>query len=136
MPPPASEASAALEKQIQEAGSANIETIYFTVNSADIRPESEATLAAIADVLKRHGDWRMSIDGHTDNQGGEAYNLDLSKRRAAAVKAALVARYVINPDRLVSTGHGLSQPIADNSTLEGRARNRRVELVRLSGGAG
>ena len=136
IPPPASAESAELEKQIQEEGSANVETIYFTVNSADIRPESEKTLAAIADVLKRHDDWRMSIDGHTDSQGDDVYNLDLSKRRAAAVKAALVARYAIDPGRMVATGHGKAEPIADNSTLEGRARNRRVELVRLPGGAG
>jgi outer membrane protein OmpA-like peptidoglycan-associated protein len=70
------------------------------------------------------------VEGNTDNIGGDAYNLDLSKRRAAAVKEALVTQYHIAADRLSTNGFGASHPIETNDTLEGRARNRRVELTR------
>ena len=72
----------------------------------------------------------MRIDGHTDGIGSDAANLDLSRRRAAAVKTALVKRYGIAADRLSTGGFGESQPKADNATPEGRALNRRVELTR------
>ncbi|HEX4179012.1 MAG TPA: OmpA family protein, partial [Rhizomicrobium sp.] len=71
-----------------------------------------------------------TVEGHTDNIGGDTYNLDLSKRRAAAVKNALVTRYHITADRLSTNGYGSSRPVETNDTLEGRARNRRVELTR------
>jgi outer membrane protein OmpA-like peptidoglycan-associated protein len=75
-------------------------------------------------------DWKLTVEGHTDNIGGDPYNLDLSKRRAAAVKEALVTRFHIAPDRLANDGYGASRPVETNDTLEGRARNRRVELTR------
>ncbi len=124
--------SAALEAAIAKDGRANVEAIFFTVNSAALRSESDIALAAIADVLRRHPDWRLSIEGHTDAQGEDRYNLDLSKRRTASTKDALVRRFAIAAGRLTTTGYGESRPIADNATLEGRAQNRRVELVRLS----
>jgi outer membrane protein OmpA-like peptidoglycan-associated protein len=105
--------------------------IYFDFNSDRIRPESEPVLKEIGDVMKRHPDWRLSIDGHTDNIGGNtAYNLDLSRRRSEAVRTALVTRFGIAADRLTSGGHGAAAPKDTNDTPEGRARNRRVELVR------
>jgi outer membrane protein OmpA-like peptidoglycan-associated protein len=122
---------AALEKAIEAEGRADIESIFFTVNSATLRPESDTALGAIATLMRRRSDWRFSIEGHTDSQADEAYNLDLSKRRSAAVKEALVKRFEILAERLATTGYGESKPIADNATLEGRALNRRVELVRL-----
>ena len=70
------------------------------------------------------------MNGHTDNIGGDLYNLDLSKRRATAVKQALVAQYRIAPERLSTGGFGASRPVDTNDTLAGRARNRRVELTR------
>jgi OOP family OmpA-OmpF porin len=70
------------------------------------------------------------VDGHTDNIGGDTFNLDLSQRRAAAVKQALATRYHIGPDRLSTAGFGATRPVESNDTMEGRARNRRVELVR------
>jgi len=73
--------------------------------------------------------WKLTITGHTDNIGGHKYNLDLSQRRSAAVKRALVERYHIDPNRLSISGDGDSDPIDTNDTLEGRARNRRVELT-------
>jgi outer membrane protein OmpA-like peptidoglycan-associated protein len=70
------------------------------------------------------------VSGHTDNVGGDPYNLDLSKRRAAAVKQALVTQYHVAPERLLTDGFGASRPVDTNDTLAGRARNRRVELTR------
>ena|SRR5882724_3188745 len=74
-------------------------------------------------------DWKLTITGHTDNIGGDKYNLDLSQRRSAAVKRALVERYHEDPNRLSTAGRGDSSPLTTNDTLEGRARNRRVELT-------
>ena len=119
-----------LEKALAETGRADIYSIYFSFNSDEIRPESEPTLREIADVLKRHPEWKLSIEGHTDSIATDAYNLDLSRRRAAAVKAALATRHAITAGRLGTAGHGESRPKDSNDTLEGRARNRRVELVR------
>ncbi len=87
-------------------------------------------LKEIADAMITNPSWKLSVEGHTDNIGGDAYNLDLSNRRAAAVKQALGERYHIAPDRLTTVGYGASRPKESNDTLEGRARNRRVELVR------
>ena len=87
-------------------------------------------LEEIAGVLKTNPDWKLTVSGHTDNVGGDAYNLDLSQRRAAAVKLALVTRYHIAPERLATDGFGATRPVATNDTLAGRALNRRVELTR------
>lgn len=111
-------------------GRADVYGIYFDVGSATLRPESEPVLKDIADALNKNAAWKLSVEGHTDSVGGAEPNLDLSRRRAASVKEALVSRYKIGGDRLVTTGHGASRPKETNSTLEGRARNRRVELVR------
>jgi OOP family OmpA-OmpF porin len=99
---------------------------------ATIRPESEPILKEIADVMAKNPAWKLSVEGHTDNIGGAASNLDLSTRRAAAVRQALVDRYHVTGSRLAPTGFGESRAKATNDTLEGRARNRRVELVRQS----
>jgi outer membrane protein OmpA-like peptidoglycan-associated protein len=119
-----------LERSLVETGRADVYHIYFAFNSDHIRVESEPTLKEITQVLHRHPDWKLAIEGHTDSIGGGSYNLDLSQRRAAAVKAALVSRYGIDSERLTTGGAGASQPKESNATLEGRARNRRVELVR------
>jgi outer membrane protein OmpA-like peptidoglycan-associated protein len=123
--------SDALERELSDTGRADVYDIYFSFNKDTIRPESEPTLKAIAAVLKKHPAWRLSIQGHTDNIAGDAYNLDLSKRRAASVKDALVKRYAIAVPRLATNGFGKTRPKDTNDTLEGRARNRRVELVKL-----
>jgi outer membrane protein OmpA-like peptidoglycan-associated protein len=104
--------------------------IYFDFDSATIKPESEEVLQQIAGILRKNPDWKLNVSGHTDNIGDNSFNLGLSQRRAAAVKDALVTRYKIAPDRLATSGYGASQPIESNKTLEGRARNRRVELQR------
>jgi hypothetical protein len=104
--------------------------IYFSFNRANIRPESDSVLAEIASVMQKNPDWHLRIDGHTDGIGGTSANLELSQRRAAAVKDALVTRYGVDAGRLTTGGHGASDPKDRNDTPEGRARNRRVELRR------
>jgi outer membrane protein OmpA-like peptidoglycan-associated protein len=119
-----------IAQQLTTSGRAQIYGIYFDFASDALRPESDAVLKEISQVLGEHPDWRVSVEGHTDNIGGDAFNLDLSQRRAAAVKQALVTRYHIAPDRLSPAGFGATRPVESNDTMEGRARNRRVELVR------
>lgn len=119
-----------LEKQLTKEKRAVTYGIYFDFNKDTLKPESEPVLKEIAQAMTDNPDWKLTVEGHTDNIGGNPYNLDLSKRRAAAVKQALVSQYNIAADRLLTGGFGASRPIETNDTLEGRARNRRVELVR------
>ena len=131
MTPAASDGANALEHALASTGKVDVYSVYFSFNSDVLRDESEPTLKDIAEVLRRHPDWRLAVNGHTDGIGGDQSNLDLSKRRSTAVKDALVKRYAIAGDRLMTSGFGKSQPKDTNDTLEGRARNRRVELVKL-----
>jgi outer membrane protein OmpA-like peptidoglycan-associated protein len=119
-----------VEKQLTEQKRAVTYGIYFDFNKDTIRPESEPVLKEIVQAMTDNPDWKLTVEGHTDNIGGDAYNLNLSKRRAAAVKDALFTRYHIAADRLSTNGFGSSRPVETNDTLEGRARNRRVELTR------
>jgi outer membrane protein OmpA-like peptidoglycan-associated protein len=119
-----------LERALLETGRADVYSIYFSFNSDEIREESDSTLREIGGIMHRHPDWKLAINGHTDNIGGDEYNLDLSRRRAAAVREALVRRDGIAGGRLTTAGYGKRNPKGTNDTLEGRARNRRVELVR------
>jgi outer membrane protein OmpA-like peptidoglycan-associated protein len=124
------EAASSMEQALEQKKPVEIYGIYFDFNSATIKPDSEAVLKQISDILHRNPSWKLSISGHTDSIGDAAFNQALSERRAAAVKDALVTRYGISADRLTTRGYGASNPIETNSTLEGRARNRRVELQR------
>jgi outer membrane protein OmpA-like peptidoglycan-associated protein len=121
---------AALEERLKKDGRVDVYGIYFDFAMSTLRPESNRVLDEIATVLMDNPTWKLKVDGHTDNIGGGDYNLDLSRRRSAAVKAALVERYRIASDRLTTDGLGASRPKATNDTLSGRAQNRRVELVR------
>lgn len=105
--------------------------ILFDVNSDAIKIQSAPTLDEIGTMLQDHPDLRISIEGHTDSDGEEAFNLELSERRAASVKRYLVETYEIDPSRLETAGFGESRPVASNDTSEGKQKNRRVELVRL-----
>jgi len=122
---------ARLERALREQRRAVVYDLFFDFNRDVIREESEPTLGEIAEVLRRNPDWKLSIEGHTDNVASDQYNLELSSRRAAAVKTALGTRFGIDGGRLTTAGFGESRPQDRNDTVEGRARNRRVELVRL-----
>jgi outer membrane protein OmpA-like peptidoglycan-associated protein len=116
----------AVEKRVDVYG------IYFDFASDRIRKESEPVLKEIGDALSHNPSWTLSIAGHTDNIGGSPYNLDLSRRRSDAVRKALVERYGVAPGRLTTTGYGDGAPKDTNDTPAGRAKNRRVELVRVA----
>ena len=122
--------AASIERELTERRSTDVYGIYFGFASATIRPESERALKEIADALLRNPAWKLRIEGHTDGLGNDAANLDLSKRRSAAVRDALVSRFKIDGGRLLAEGKGEVEPKASNDTADGRAQNRRVELIR------
>ena len=119
-----------VEQQLAQTGHADIYGIYFDFDKGTPRPESGPVLKEIAQALKDNPNWKLEIEGYTDNVGGDAYNLTLSNQRAQGVMESLVSGYGIASDRLTSKGFGATQPKATNDTPEGRALNRRVELVR------
>jgi outer membrane protein OmpA-like peptidoglycan-associated protein len=118
-----------LASQIQAAGFATL-YIQFETNKADLLADGHASVAAIATLLREDPSLRQSIEGHTDNVGQAGHNKTLSLARAAAVLKAVVAAG-IDAKRLQARGQGQDVPIADNRTEAGRAKNRRVELVKL-----
>jgi OOP family OmpA-OmpF porin len=105
--------------------------IKFDVNSDKLNPDSYGVLKEIAGALQDNSGVRIRIIGHTDSDGDDKANLDLSKRRAAAVKAALSGEFGIDASRMETDGMGESKPAGDNKTSEGKAQNRRVEFVKL-----
>lgn len=102
--------------------------VLFAYDSADINPGFSPTLREVARLMKRHRGVRARIIGHTDNQGSQSYNLDLSLRRAESVAMFLSAQGLPNR-RLITQGHGEQEPIASNATAEGRQMNRRVDII-------
>lgn len=122
--------AAKMKKGLAEAGHIALYGIYFDTGKAEVKPESAPTLAEIAKLL--NGDPKLTtvyIVGHTDSQGGFDSNMDLSRRRAAAVAAELAVKHGIAPGRLKTAGVGYLAPVASNATEAGRALNRRTELV-------
>jgi OOP family OmpA-OmpF porin len=109
--------------------------IYFETGSAELKPEAKELLERVSTALASPDlkDFRFSVEGHTDAQGEEHYNDDLSVQRAASVKQFLAERGVPQ-DRLESVGHGEAEPVAPNDVEDGRRRNRRVEIINLGGG--
>jgi OOP family OmpA-OmpF porin len=118
-----------MEQAIAATGKIALYGILFDFDKDVVKPESKPTLDEIAKLMQGKPDLKLKVVGHTDNRGTAEYNLALSRRRAANVVAALTRSYAIAPERLESEGAGLTQPIASNDTEEGRAKNRRVELV-------
>ncbi len=104
--------------------------IYFDVNKDIVKPESYGALNDIAKILNEVPDVKVKIVGHTDSDGKDDFNLDLSKRRAANVKAELAKTFGVNADRLVTDGAGETQPVAPNDTPVNKALNRRVEFIK------
>ena len=121
--------SGAMEKALDATGHIAIYGITFDTDKDVPLPASEASIAEIGKLLKDNPSLKLHVVGHTDNEGKHDYNMGLSKRRAQSVVKALTGEYGIAADRLLASGVGSLAPVASNSSEEGRAKNRRVELV-------
>jgi OmpA-OmpF porin, OOP family len=121
--------AAALSTGIAGAGHIVVNGILFDTGKADVKPESDAALQEVAKLLKGKPSLKVYVVGHTDNVGGLAANMDLSKRRAASVVQSLTTKYGVSAAQLQSFGDGPYAPVASNRSEDGRALNRRVELV-------
>lgn len=118
-----------IKKQFMTAGRFSTTGILFDVNADRVRSESFGILRQVAEMMQSQPDMQLQVIGHTD--GSEDDNLRLSRQRSESVKQFLVSRFGINKNRIHTDGKGESQPMADNKTKEGRARNRRVEFIKL-----
>lgn len=124
--------AAEMADTLSTTGSISLYGIFFDTDKTDIKPESAPTLKEIAKLMTDAPKMSVIVVGHTDNQGAFDYNLDLSSRRANAVKAELEKSYGIAGDRLVAAGAGMMAPVASNDDEKGRAKNRRVVLVKAN----
>jgi outer membrane protein OmpA-like peptidoglycan-associated protein len=122
--------SGGIAKLLEEQGKLALYGIQFDFNQATIKPESAQVLSQVAEVLKNQHDLKLMIEGHTDNVGKPAYNMELSRKRAQSVKDYLVQNHQVDAGRLTTQGFGDTKPMAKNDTDAGRAQNRRVELVK------
>lgn len=122
--------AAAMAESLESTGHIALYGIHFDTDSANIKPESRAALKEIAALLQETPSLSLLVVGHTDNQGGYDYNMELSQRRAAAVVKALGSDFGVGASRLRAAGVGYLAPVASNETEEGRSKNRRVELVK------
>jgi OmpA-OmpF porin, OOP family len=120
-----------MDKQISANGKVALYGIYFDFNKAEVRPDSEAALMEIGKLLQSRPALAILVVGHTDAVGGFESNRSLSQRRAEAIVASLVSKQGIDRKRLFPVGVSFASPIATNSIEEGRAKNRRVELVEM-----
>jgi OmpA-OmpF porin, OOP family len=121
--------AAAWAAEINQTGQAAVYGIEFDTGKASLKADSEKVLGDVLSLLQAQADWKMRIEGHTDSTGTKAGNQVLSEQRAAAVVSWLVAKGVA-AERLTAVGMGDTKPVADNGTDAGRAKNRRVELVK------
>lgn len=122
--------ASAMQASIASSGKVALYGILFDTDKAEVKPESKATLEEIAKFLRANPTLDLVVAGHTDSQGAFDYNVGLSKRRAAAVVAALVGQHGIAAKRLTPFGAGMAAPVASNDDEAGRGKNRRVELVK------
>lgn len=118
-----------MQRAIERDGRIAIYGIYFDFDKSDVKPESAPQIEQLAALLKQNPRLEVLIVGHTDGQGAFDYNLSLSQRRAQAVVDTLVSGHAIERKRLTPAGAGMVAPVATNRTEEGRAKNRRVEIV-------
>ncbi len=125
------DARSLLIKQLMEEGKAVTNDILFDVGSDVITRESYVIINQFGEALKTNADLRIKITGHTDSDGTAMKNLELSKNRAASVKRYLASNYYIEGSRIQTDGKGATEPVSDNSTPSGKAKNRRVEFVKL-----
>jgi OOP family OmpA-OmpF porin len=125
------EGGKSMREQLDETGKIVTHGILFDVNSAKIKGESYKTLKNIGQLLQDDPELRLSIEGHTDSDGSDEHNATLSQNRANSVRDYLISTYSIEGSRLEAKGWGESKPIDTNDTPEGKANNRRVELVKL-----
>ena len=116
--------------RLMEDGKIIANGIRFDVGKATLKPESMGIINEVVDMMKEHPDLKFSVEGHTDSDGDDALNMELSDKRAESVKSTMISMG-ISADRLESKGLGESMPITDNSSPEGKANNRRVEFVKL-----
>ena len=121
--------ASALARDLSSQGRVALYGLYFESGKATLTAESDPMLSQVATLLAQSPGLQLYVVGHTDDVGGLDQNLDLSRRRAEAVRAALVSRYQVDPSRLVAQGVGPLAPLAPNSSEAGKAQNRRVELV-------
>jgi outer membrane protein OmpA-like peptidoglycan-associated protein len=115
-------------KQTQLGATLVLQDVVFETGKADLKPGAAQRLQPLAQYLQANADVKVRIDGHTDSQGSDSYNQQLSEARAQAVRTAL-GGMGIAPDRITAVGHGESQPVADNMNAAGRQQNRRVEVT-------
>jgi outer membrane protein OmpA-like peptidoglycan-associated protein len=121
--------SAAIAQGLESEGKFALYGLQFATDNADLRPDSDATLKQMSDVLRQQPDLKVFIVGHTDSSGALEHNLALSERRAQSVVKALTSRFGIAPNRLVAVGMASYSPVASNHSDAGKAKNRRVEMV-------
>jgi len=119
----------AMAREIAATGRVALYGIYFDSGKADVKPESQAALGEIAKLMKQDAALKLLVVGHTDTAGAFDYNIDLSRRRGQSVVQALVSGHGIDTARLKPWGVGYASPVASNRAEDGRAKNRRVELV-------
>ncbi|MGB5691230.1 MAG: OmpA family protein [Flavobacteriaceae bacterium] len=120
-----------LRRKLISEGKISTNGILFDSGSANIQPQSMGIIRQISQVLQQEAAMNLNIVGHTDADGDDASNLDLSKQRAEAVKNALVNVYNIDASRMQTEGKGESEPVGDNNTVDGKSQNRRVEFIKI-----
>jgi outer membrane protein OmpA-like peptidoglycan-associated protein len=124
--------AAFLKEKIDRDGRAVLYGIYFDRDKSDIKPSSHATLKVVGELLEKHPDIALQIEGHTDSRGEPGYNKQLSEKRAKAVKDYLIESFTVATNRLKTIGYGEEKPLNSNSSEAELALNRRVEIVRIT----
>ncbi|WP_425234489.1 OmpA family protein [Ulvibacterium sp.] len=119
-----------LRRKLISEGKISTNAILFESGSANLKPQSMGVIRQISQVLQQEASMKLKIVGHTDSDGNDASNMELSKKRADAVKNALVSVYNVSSNRLITEGKGETEPLGDNGTTDGKAQNRRVEFIK------